>query len=68
LTLLRQPSTGTVDLELPEKDRPIFLAALAGRSSHLLTGDLRHFGRHMNRPQATAGVVIQTVAEYLRSL
>lgn len=29
---------------LPEKDRPILQAALAGRATHLLTGDRRAFG------------------------
>jgi uncharacterized protein len=31
-------------IRLPEKDRPILLAALGCGASHLLTGDLRHFG------------------------
>ena len=56
-------------LDYPEglagKDRPIFQAALACRATHLLTGDLKHFGRFMNRPETTLGVRIQTVAEFL---
>jgi uncharacterized protein len=29
---------------LPEKDRPIFVAAIDARATHLLTGDREHFG------------------------
>jgi predicted nucleic acid-binding protein len=50
-------------LELPQKDRPIFEAALHCGATHLLTGDLRDFGRYMNKPQY--GVVIQTVSDFL---
>jgi hypothetical protein len=52
-------------LALPAKDEPIWAAALAAKASHLLTGDLRDFGPHMNQPQHRAGIVIQTVAQYL---
>jgi predicted nucleic acid-binding protein len=63
--VVAQPAPVAIGITLPEKDRPIYLAALACRASHLLTGDRQHFGRHMNRPQATGGVIIQTVAEFL---
>ena len=53
---------------LVEKDRPIFQAALGCRASHLLTGDLKHFGPLMNRPDETFGVLVQTIAEFLESL
>ena len=60
------------DLDYPagliEKDRPIFQAALGCGASHLLTGDLKHFGPLMGRPKDTCGVVIQTVAAFLASL
>ena len=52
---------------LVEKDRPILQAALASRSTHLLTGDIRDFGSFMNRPDETFGILIQTVAEFLAS-
>ena len=65
LTVVAQPTPVAIGITLPEKDRPIYLAALACRATHLLTGDRQHFGRHMNRPQATGGIIIQTVAEYL---
>ena len=53
---------------LAEKDRPIFQAALACRAGFLLTGDLRDFGRIMNRPEITFGVRVMTVADFLRTL
>jgi hypothetical protein len=53
---------------LAEKDRPIFQAALGCGASHLLTGDLKDFGPWMNRPEATSGILIQTVAQFLESL
>jgi predicted nucleic acid-binding protein len=67
LTEVGQPAAARIGIRLPEKDQPIYLAALACRATHLLTGDLRHFGAHMNRPCATGGMLIQTVAEYLAS-
>ncbi len=36
-------------LTLPEKDVPIFLAALAARATHLITGDVRHFGPYFGK-------------------
>lgn len=65
LTVVGQPAPVAIGISLPEKDQPIYVAALACRATHLLTGDKQHFGRHMNRPRATGGIVIQTVAEYL---
>lgn len=65
LTVAGQPAPAAIGISLPEKDRPIYLAALACRATHLLTGDPQHFGRHMNRPRATGGIIIQTVADYL---
>ena len=53
---------------LARKDRPIFNAALGCQATHLLTGDLRDFGRFMDRPDETLGVRIQTVAEFLDQL
>lgn len=53
---------------LVEKDRQVFQAALASRATHLLTGDLKHFGFCMNRPDMTFGIVVQTVADFLESV
>ena len=59
------------DVEYPaglvEKDRPIFQAALGCGATHLLTGDMRHFGPFMGQPEQTCGVIIQTVASFLAS-
>lgn len=51
-------------IQLPEKDRPVLLVAVAARASHLLTGDTRHFGPHFDH--TVQGVLILTPAEYLR--
>lgn len=63
-----QPAPVRTTAVLPEKDQPIYLAVLAAQATHLLTGDHRHFGPHMNQPGATGGIVIQTVAEFLAGL
>ena len=55
-------------IDLPEKDVPIFLSAVGARCTHLLTGDLKDFGRFMNVPKQTSGILIQTVAEFLSKL
>ncbi|MBI5017040.1 MAG: PIN domain-containing protein [Deltaproteobacteria bacterium] len=55
-------------IPLPEKDRPILSAAISSGATHLLTGDRKHFGPYMNTPERTAGVSIQSVADFLRSL
>ena len=55
-------------IDLPTKDRPIFEAALISKATHLLTGDTRHFGVYMGRPELTYGITVQTVAEFLSDL
>lgn len=52
-------------LNLPAKDAPVFLAALHSRATHLLTGDLRHFGQFMNSPSQTQGITMCTVSVFL---
>lgn len=52
------------EVGLPEKDRPILEAAIGAKCSHLLTGDLRHFGPYFGR--RLAGVLVCTPGEYLR--
>ena len=54
--------------DLVPKDRPIFQAALGWEASHLLTDDLQHFGPIMNQPENTFGIIVQTVAVFLRSV
>lgn len=65
LRIVAQPAAPRLALDLPEKDLPIWAAAHAARATHLLTGDIKDFGPHMNRPADTSGIVIQTVGEYL---
>lgn len=49
---------------LPDKDLPLLLAALAGRATHFLTVDKKHFGSLFGK---TIGqVLILSPAEYLR--
>ena len=50
---------------LPEKDWPILLGAIARQATHLLTGDMQHFGVYMDRD--IAGIRIQRPGPYLRS-
>ena len=52
---LRELPTG---LSLPEKDVPIFLAAMEARATHLITGDVRHFGRYFG--QEIQGILVSS--------
>ena len=49
-------------LRLPEKDRPILLAAIRGHATHLLTGDKQHFGSLYGK--SITGVLILRPADY----
>ena len=51
-------------LLLPEKDGPIFLAAIEARATHLLTGDVRHFRNYFGKK--IERIAIMRPAEYLR--
>lgn len=51
-------------ISLPKKDAPILLAAIEVRASHLLTGDVRHFGSYLGK--RVEGVLITLPGEYLR--
>lgn len=50
---------------LPDKDKPILLAAIAGQATHFLTGDVRHFGPYFG--QTIAGVLVLRPAAFIRS-
>ena len=52
-------------VRLPEKDAPILRAALAAGATHLLTGDLRDFGRLLGHK--VGGMKVQTPGAFLRS-
>jgi uncharacterized protein len=49
---------------LPEKDVPILLAAITAQATHLVTGDIRHFGPFLGKK--VEGVAIVLPGEYLR--
>lgn len=53
-------------ITLPEKDLPILAAAVNSSSTHLITGDVRHFGPYFGK--RVAGVLVLLPAEYLRRL
>ena len=52
------------EVSLPEKDLPILLAAIEAKATHLLTGDLRHFGSYFNK--TISGILMLTPGEYLK--
>lgn len=51
-------------ISLPQKDVPIILAAIQARATHLLTGDIRHFGPYLGKN--IADIVVMLPGEYLR--
>jgi len=53
------------DLPLPDKDRPILQAAVEAGATHLLTGDVRHFGAFYG--QRPFGILILPPAAYLNT-
>lgn len=52
------------DLTLPDKDVPILLAAVAAQATHLITGDVRHFGRYFGK--RIEGMLVSPPGDYLR--
>ena len=50
-------------VELPEKDRPVLLAAIAIKANYLLTGDMIHFGKYFG--QTVRGIKICLPRDYL---
>jgi predicted nucleic acid-binding protein len=51
-------------IRLPQKDAPILLAAIEAYATHLVTGDVRHFGAYFGKN--VEGVLMLTPAEYLK--
>jgi len=49
---------------LPEKDVPILLAAIEANATHLLTGDIRHFGSLFGK--SVEGLLVLPPGDYLR--
>jgi predicted nucleic acid-binding protein len=50
-------------IELPEKDRPVLLAAISIQANYLLTGDMIHFGKYFG--QTVRGIKICLPRDYL---
>jgi len=50
--------------ELPDKDKPIMISAIQCKATHLITLDQKHFGKYMNKPRKTAGIIIQSVGDF----
>lgn len=50
-------------VDLPEKDRPVLMAAIIAKANYLLTGDIEHFGEYFG--QTIEGVNISMVRDYL---
>lgn len=67
IRILPSMSSGALpnDVDLPEKDRPILLAAIEAQATHLLTGDKEHFGKYFGRE--IGGVRILPPGNYLRT-
>lgn len=51
-------------ISLPEKDAPIMLSAIAAHATHLVTGDVRHFGAYFGK--IICGILILPPRDYLR--
>jgi len=51
---------------LPVKDRPVLLAAVQARATHLITGDLQHFSAY--RGKNIQGVLVCTPRDYLQNV
>jgi len=51
-------------ISLTKKDAPILLAAIEVRATHLVSGDVRHFGSDFG--QTFEGVLITSPGEYLQ--
>lgn len=73
-TLLKQITITPVNADagfpstLVAKDAAIFQAAVTCRATHLLTGDVKHFGDLMNCPERTFSITVLRVADFLAFL
>jgi uncharacterized protein len=53
------------EVELPRKDWPILGGAIAAEATHLITGDLKHFGRYFGT--RIHGILVVPPADYIRA-
>jgi hypothetical protein len=51
-------------VDLPDKDKPVFMAATAAGADYLLTGDVTHFGTYFGK--TILGVKILKPRDYLK--
>jgi hypothetical protein len=58
------PKSICVEITLPDKDLPILWAAMAARATHLITGDVRHFGPYFGK--RIEGTLVLLPAHYLQ--
>ena len=58
------PDAIPLEVKLPDKDWPILGGAIAAEATHLITGDLKHFGPYFG--QTIQGVLILPPADYIR--
>jgi predicted nucleic acid-binding protein len=65
MELVPQSAEGPCPIPLPAKDQHVLLAAIAGKADVLLTGDIKDFGPFMNKPKQSAGILIQTFAQFV---
>jgi len=64
LTIVPEADPGMpCPVNLPAKDVPVLMAAIQSRATHLITGDLSHFGQY--RGKNIAGVLICTPRDYV---
>lgn len=69
LELVAEPPQDVIlpqGITLPDKDLPILRAALTAGATHLLTGDVQHFGSYFG--QRLAGMWVLPPGEYLRQV
>ena len=52
------------EVDLPEKDWPVLGGAAAAGATHLITGDVQHFGRYFG--ERPLGVLVMKPADYLK--
>jgi len=52
-------------IDLPDKDSPVLMAAIAAKADYLLTGDVTHFGKYFGK--TIMGLGISTARDYLLS-
>ena len=52
-------------IDLPDKDRPVLMAAVFAKANYLITGDMTHFGKYFG--QTIMGVKVCMLRDYLLS-